>query len=724
MLMPVRNSLRRFPSTATTSLVALCLLGLMPAVSSAQTAWPMLMSLEPVAAQAGQSSEHTVHSRYSLYGASAVVVSGTGVTGEVVTEMKELKDGEKPPNLTKLKVRFTVAADALPGVRDFRLITPVGPTTLGQLVIAADPVIVEQAKNDTRELAQKVELPATLCGALEKAEDVDWFQFEAKAGQQLTFHVRCMRLQDRIHDLQAHADPLISLRGPSGTTLAQADNHFAADPLLTYRFERDGTYFFEIRDVRFTGNRYWQYSVEITDRPFVTAVMPMAVTPGQQAELKLIGHQLPADASATATVPATAPMGPETLPLKVGDVPANPVAVVVTDLTVVEELPATNNEAATAQPVSLPAAICGRIETPADIDCFSFEAKKGEALSVEVIARRHWSSLDSIVRILNAEGKQQIEQDDGSWNRMNSADSLIRSWTAPADGTYIVEIRDLHLRGGEDFVYTVNVTPARPMFELYLDTDKTPLAPGTSAAIFVRTVRSNGFTGEIQLHVDGLPEGVTASCGRILAGKPVDGCIILTAAADAKPAWSNITVRGTAVHKLPDETELELEAVAVSQQETYMPGGGRSHWQVDLHTVSIGEPTDIKAVQVDTQEIVLRPGESQKIEITIERANGYAKNVTLDLLYQHLSSKFAITLPPGVTIDGKNSKTLLTGTATKGHITITADEKAEPVERQQVAAMANVSLNFVMKYTYSSQPLFITVLPKEEPEAEATPAAR
>ena len=40
----------------------------------AQTAWPMLMSLEPVAAQAGQTSEHTVHSRYSMFGASGVVV--------------------------------------------------------------------------------------------------------------------------------------------------------------------------------------------------------------------------------------------------------------------------------------------------------------------------------------------------------------------------------------------------------------------------------------------------------------------------------------------------------------------------------------------------------------------------------------------------------------------------------------------------------------------------
>ncbi|MCA9115092.1 MAG: PPC domain-containing protein [Planctomycetaceae bacterium] len=686
----------------------------------AQTAWPMLMSLEPVAAQAGQTSEHTVHSRYSMFGASGVVVSGSGITGEVVTEMKEVKEGEKPPNLTKVQVRFTVAADALPGVRDFRLITPSGPTTLGQLVVSREKVLLEQPKNNTMETAAEVTVPATLCGALEAAEDVDFFRFAAKAGQRMTFHVMCMRLQDRIHDLQAHADPIIALRGPSGSTLAQSDNHFAADPLLSYTFERDGEYFLEIRDVRYAGNAYWQYSVNVTDGPFVTAVLPMTVSPGKPAEFRLIGPHLPENATATATVPAETPMGSDAVGLTVGEQPTNPVAVLVSELPVIEESSAPNNEPATAQEVTVPAAINGVIESEADIDCYAFEAKKGDALAVEVFARRHWSSLDSIVRVLAADGKQLVEQDDGQWFRKTSADSLIRNWTAPADGKYILEIRDLHLRGGEDFVYVLQVETAKPRFDLYLDTDKTPLAPGTSAAIFARVERHNGFTGEVQLQVDGLPPGVTASCGRILAGKPVDGCIILTAAKDAAPGWANITVRGTATHKAADETEQVLETVAVSRQETYMPGGGRSHWQVDLHTVSVGQPADLLAVTATPREITLKPGESVKIEISVERTGGYDKNVTLDFLYRHLSSTFADPLPPGVTIDAKNSKTLLTGKESKGYITLVADEKAEPVEKHQVAAMANISLNFVMKFSYSSEPLFITVLPKAEAETAAT----
>src|ERR1041385_8242708 len=45
----------------------------------AQTAYPMLMSLQPVAVQAGTTAEITVSSRYTMFGAYQVLVSGKGV---------------------------------------------------------------------------------------------------------------------------------------------------------------------------------------------------------------------------------------------------------------------------------------------------------------------------------------------------------------------------------------------------------------------------------------------------------------------------------------------------------------------------------------------------------------------------------------------------------------------------------------------------------------------
>ncbi|MCA9069948.1 MAG: hypothetical protein KDA84_13540, partial [Planctomycetaceae bacterium] len=249
---------------------------------------------------------------------------------------------------------------------------------------------------------------------------------------------------------------------------------------------------------------------------------------------------------------------------------------------------------------------------------------------------------------------------------------------------------------------------AEPYFKLYLDTDKTQLTPGTNGVLFVKKKKKNGFAGEIALEIEGLPKGVTATCGRILASER-DGCIVLEANKDVSNVASNITVRGKAEHPNGDEKPLELSAIAVPYQETYQPGGGRGHWPVTMHTIAVGEPNDILAVDLSETDITLKPGESKKIEVTIQRAEGFDKNVQLDLLYRHLNSVYADSLPPGVTIDSKSSKTVLTGGATKGHITLKADAKAAKTERQQTAVMANISLNFVMKATYASKPVFITV---------------
>jgi hypothetical protein len=690
----------------------------MAALLAASTAWgqisyPMLMSLKPVAAQVGQTSEHEVAARYNLAGAYAVLVSGEGVTAEVIEPEKPKDDkSDKDDNKSKrasydkLKLRFTVAADAQPGVRDFRIATPQGVSTLGQLVIARDPVISEKAKNDTLKAAEPITLPATVCGAIESAEDIDFYKFNVEPGAMLSFHVRSARLEDKIHDLQAHSDPIIAIRNASGTIVAQADNYFFGDPLLSHRFDAGGEYFLEIRDVRYQGNQYWQYSIEISDRPFVTNVFPLALEPAHATPVHLVGYQVPAD-PVELSLPAESE-GPMWVSVPMGDEPANPAPVVASRLPVVLESAEENNTPEAAQSVAVPATINGRIESEADVDCFAFEAKKGERFSVEVIARRQQSSLDSNLRLLDMKGKSLVENDDLNTGRHIFGDSLIEFWAAPADGKYVVEIRDLHLRGGDSFVYAVNITRSEPYFTLEADTDKTVLAPGTSGAIFVRAYRKNGFAGEVQLAIDGLPEGVTAQYGRILAdGK--DGCIVLTAAADAKLAAANVTIHGRGVHEAKDQPPLELTAVARPLQETYMPGGGRGHYPVEMHTVSVAEALDIKSVQVSPAEITLKPGESQKVEITIERADGFDKNVTLDCLYRHLAGVYGDTLPKGVTIDAKNSKTLLTGKLSKGHITLVAAKDARPVEKQQIVMMANISINFVMKMTYASQPVMITV---------------
>ncbi len=683
--------------------VSLCLCG--STFLSAQTSYPMVTCLRPVAVQAGTTAEMEVVAVHNLYGASQVLVTGAGVTGSV-----EPPRGPAPSPLPKvgaLKVRFQAAADALPGVRDVRVITPRGASTLGQLVVVRDPVVREAANNDTLATAQPIALPAAVCGAIEKPEDVDFYKFHVKAGTALTFHVQCQRLQNRIHDLQTHADPILKLRNSVGSVLAENDNYFFGDPLLHYRFAAEGDYFLEVRDTRYGGNPNWQYCIEIHDQPFVTNVFPPRLSPGVASRLRLVGHNLPADPTATVTVPADAPEGLSWTVLTVGKETTNVVPLVVNRLPDIVEAAGEHGTADKAQPVTVPCGISGCIEKEGEVDCYAFEARAGEHFTFRVVARDCWSGIDSNLRILNAKGERLVENDDAR-DRFVHADSLVENWAAPAAGRYVVEVRDLHARGGPGFVYFLEVTHSQPSFTLELDTDKTLLAPGTAAVLFARAVRKNGFAGEVQLAVEGLPAGVTATCGRILAdGK--DGCILLQAAPGAKPCAANLRVTGTATHAEGKEKPVTLQAVARPLQEVYIPGGGRFHFPVEMHTLSIGDPLDLRSVKITPTAVTLKPGESKRIEVVIERAPGFKGNVTLDTVYQHLGTIYGGSMPPGVVIDDRASQTLLGGEQVKGHITLKAAADARPVKEQLVPVMAHVSINFVMKFTYCGEPLRVTV---------------
>jgi hypothetical protein len=688
---------------------------LLEGTSHAQTAYPMLMSLRPVAVQAGTTVEALVSSRYSMAGAYQVLVSGEGVRGEVLPdEPKNVDAGKKPSTTDKLKIRLSAAEDALPGIRDFRIATPHGISTVGQLLIVRDSVVLENARNDIPADAQEIELPAAICGAIEKNEDVDYFKFRAEAGQSIVFRVRAARLEDRIHDLQTHVDPILTLRTAAGMTLAAADNdEYYADPVLAWRFDQAGEYLLEIRDVRYQGNQYWEYCIEASSRPLVDCTFPLAVNSDQPQLLQPLGLLVESVGELAFETRGRLAPGVHWLELPLGSERSNPVPLVVSGLPLTREGELANEGAADAQLVAAPAGIDGQIEREGDIDYFAFTAKKGEALTFEITARRVQSALDSQVRILDEKGKQLAINDDFRLGRRNQSDSLLENWIAPADGKYLVEVRDVNLHGGSRHPYFLTITRSEPYFELYLDTDKTQVCPGTCGALFVRVERKNGFAGEIQLAIDGLPAGMTADCGRILADKGQDGVIVLQTEPDAMLAAANVVVTGTAILTNVDGTKRPLSATATVYQETYLPGGGRGHWPVTAHTVAITDPADIRGITLSTYDVTLKPGESKKIEVTIDRSPGFTANVTLDMLMRHLNTTYANTLPPGVTLNDKQAKSLLAGKATQGFLTLTAAKDAPPVERQQAVVMAHVALNFVMKWTYASKPLTITVEPAE-----------
>jgi hypothetical protein len=699
-------------------LLTLLFAGCLSPLAAAQTnnSYPMLMNLKPAAAIVGQTSEHELSARYNLAGASGVIISGTGVRGEAVpleTEKPEDKDRNDVAN-SKCKLKITCDPDALPGIRDFRVWTPHGVSTVGQLVIAREPLVSEVLENDTVDKAQSVPLPATICGTIEKGEDLDFYKIRIDQPGAWTFHMTSQRLQNRLHDMQTRVDPMITLRNISGSTIASSDNSFAGDPLMHVQIDTAGEYLLEVRDVRYQGNADWTYAVECSARPFGLVAKPLAVAQGITGNLQVVGLGLGADATATYGPIASANSRIEQVAPVIASVPLNALQVLVSADPIANEpsgapsAEATQGAEALPMQVAITSVVCGNIDAPEQADRFRFEAKAQQRLSFEVFARRLGSQLDAKLRILNPEGNAVSEADDSTFDRVLSSDATLENWTAPADGMFTVEIRDLHGRGGSNYPYALQIKPSEPYFLLEADTDKTPLAAGSASVIYVKAQRRNGFTGEIQLGVEGLPPGVRAECGRILAGKP-DGAIWLTAAADAPMGMSNIKITGTAEHALAEGQKTGLKATASFLQEVYMPGGGRGHYPVDHHTVSVGKPMDIRSIKLSASQIELKPGGSQRIDIQIERAADYKGNVTLDAMLQHLEQPYGNPLPTGVVVDIGASKTLLTAGESAGYITFKANADAPEVERHLVPITVHVSINFVMKHTFSSDPFYISV---------------
>src|SRR6266851_3171541 len=78
-------------------------------------------------------------------------------------------------------------------------------------------------------------------------------------------------------------------------------------------------------------------------------------------------------------------------------------------------------------------------------------------------------------------------------------------FTPPADGDYVLRIRDLNSKGGATDVYYIEADWARPDFTLRCDPDKAMIGPGSSAAWYVQVNRLQGFTGPVRVEVRGRP---------------------------------------------------------------------------------------------------------------------------------------------------------------------------------------------------------------------------
>ena len=93
--------------------------------------------------------------------------------------------------------------------------------------------------------------------------------------------------------------------------------------------------------------------------------------------------------------------------------------------------------------------------------------------------------------------------------------------------------------------------------------------------------------------------------------------------------------------------------------------------------------------------------------------NVASANKKVDAAKAELSKRQADKKPANEIKDAENRVKAETEQLAKYTAAVKAADTAEPVEKQQAVVMANIALNFVMKWTYSSEPISVTVAPKE-----------
>jgi hypothetical protein len=486
------------------------------------------------------------------------------------------KLAKNPPNrqanpalAENVVLQVTMAPNTEPGIRELRLATPVGLSNPLVFCVGQLPEFSERAAHfspprapgrepprspASTELA--ITLPATVNGQIMPG-GVAQYRFQARRGQKLVMAAAARELIPYLPDaVPGWFQAALSLSDAKGRELGFADHYlFHPDPVLLHEIPVDGEYVVTIRDCLYRGREDFVYRITLGELPFVTSIFPLGGPAGAQTTVELRGWNLPT----ARLIEDAKDKAPGVYPLSVrkdGRV-SNPVPFAVDTLPeALEKEP--NNELGSAQPVTLPVVVNGRIDRPGDWDLFRFEGQAGSEVVVEVEARRLNSPLDSVLKLTDGAGKQLAFNDDyedkGSGLDTHHADSWLHA-LLPADGTYLLRLGDAQHQGGPEYGYRLRLSAPRPDFALRVVPSSINARPGASVPITVYALRKDGFTNEIVLGLKDAPRGFSLSGGRVPAHQDQ---VRLTLTVPTTP--------------LPEPLDLSLEGRALIQgRETSRP---------------------------------------------------------------------------------------------------------------------------------------------------------
>ena len=728
---------------------------------------PVVYVADPTGAQAG-SRVQVVLEGIHLKGSENIVFDSSNLTASIL-EGWDGPNGRFQTPLERLRLEVEVHEETPPAIYGFRVKTRYGAGNWIPFAVGRFPEIQESDGNGALAGAQPVTLPVTVNGRISKGGEEDYFQFEGRRGEELV-------LQLQAHPLGSRMDAALTLMGPEGRVLARSNNVSPRnlDAMLGMRLPRSGRYTVRVTDFAGGGGARNFYRLTLGAVPFVTHLFPAGVRRGEEVEARLEGFNL--GGQTRIRLRGDRPPredGFRDLTIRTVRGPSlNPVRIAAGNHA--ETLEAEENDAPeTAQPVSVPITVNGRIDSAQDTDLFRFPARRGRPLALEVAAQRLDSPLDSYIEVLDLQGRSlprarlrtlsegshleplasrslQLQRFDlASGTAFRGGDFVLlserelvrleeglrhsddfslaqgllgqrlawlgtspqnhpRNYNArkveilppeapapggsstltlyyrnddggpvygkdsyllfdpPADGEYLVRLRDLNGSGGLRHTYRLTVRPAKPDFRLYLDDGfmqqrdlrgagaRSPNVPrGGSVPLVVSALRVDGFRDEIRIEALDLPPGIRAEPGAIRRDE-YQTTLIFTADASAPPAPPG--------HKLKIQGRARIGGVE------------RIHPAVDpdsgLNLVSLVPPATIRP-RVEPEHLVLKRGSRGRLQVRIDCPDDFAHEVGIEVKNR----------PPGLFVDGRSTNAGLV--ISKGEhsriLNILAEDSLEPM---------------------------------------------
>jgi IS5 family transposase len=632
---------------------------------------PDMLSVSPAVAKAGETVEVTIAGK-ELDEVDLLRFTHPNIVGKPV--LLPADEFHPEPRPVKNKFTVTIPADVKPGVYEVRSRGYFGLSTARPfLILPKDSVeLVEEGDHSSLETAMDLSLEAGILGTLDTGK-FDWYRFPAQKGQRILVHLTAEQLDSR-------ADTLLAVCSADGRELESSRHHVGRDPFVDFTAPADGTYYVSLTDSLYMGGKEYFYHLRVSERPHVDFVFPPAGEPGTTRGFTFFGRNLPGGSlggdwkwkgkpletvEKQVAVPAEVSTHPDfdsaiprqgILPaFKEGVDGSNQVKIGFATAPVTLE-----DRNLEEQKVPVPTEVAGRFDEPGDTDTFRIQAKKGQALWLEVVSHRLGVVADPFVMvekvIKDEKGTETFtkvgENDDlesfygrDSFDDLN-ADSLdpAMSFTADTDGEYRITLINQSAGGSPAHRYRLAIREAQHGFQLLIGTELTktinndafPAAPllrkGGSMVYRVLAFRNDGFDGDIEVIAKGLPPGVTAE-PLVLSGNSREGFLTLWSTPDVKPWSGPIDIVGTAKVGGAEKTSIARPASILWGTRVF-GNANQIRSRLDMETVlsvidSETEPTRISVKGENTLEVV--EGGTLEIPIQLTETGKRTGNLQIDV---------------------------------------------------------------------------------------------